>query len=125
MESEIAHTRTKPHTVSHTHAYINACINVCGAAEVGIACVRLCWRAQLCGSGRTVPAGPCVTTWNSCGKRRKKKKTQAAKLRQQMHHSLNLLHSFDQPSSGKTYENIPVVVVIFMTFKDFDGIFPK
>lgn len=54
-----------------------------------------------------------------------KKNTQAAKLRQQMHHSLNLLHSFDQPSSGKTYENIPVVVVILMAFKDIDRIFPK
>lgn len=54
--------------------------------------------------------------------RKKEKHTQAAKLRQQMHHSLNLLHSFDKPSRGKKYENIPVIL---MTFKDFDGIFPK
>lgn len=86
-------------------------------------CAFVLASAELCGSGRTVPAVPCVTTWNSRGKRRKKKKnTQAAILRQQMHHSLNLLYSFDKPSRGKKYENIPVIP---MTFKDFDGIFPK
>lgn len=80
MEREIAHTGRKPHTVV-TRTYINACINVCGAAGVGMrVCTRAGERMKLCGSGRTVPAVPCVTMWNSRGKKEGgEKKTQAAK----------------------------------------------